>query len=186
MAARSVWVRIAGAAVRTLTASARRAGKVSSAPPPRRVGSGPGDAPSSAGRTAYPGDFHGTVRAQYAPVLDGDPDPGEIVWTWVPYEEDRSRGKDRPVLIVGRDGPWLLGLMLTSKDHSRERVDEARRGRRWIDVGSGVWDARRRPSEIRLDRVLRVDPQAMRREGAVMDRVTFERVAAGLRSRPGW
>src|SRR5690606_35721917 len=29
----------------------------------------------------------GPVRTEYAPVHDGDPDPGEIVWTWVPYEE---------------------------------------------------------------------------------------------------
>ena len=31
----------------------------------------------------------------YAPQLDGDADPGEIVWTWVAYEDDRGRGKDR-------------------------------------------------------------------------------------------
>jgi hypothetical protein len=69
------------------------------------------------------------VRAQYAPRLDGDPDPGEIVWTWVPFEEDFSQGKDRPVLLVGSDGDWLLGVMLTSKDHSRDARDEARWGR---------------------------------------------------------
>lgn len=41
----------------------------------------------------------------YAPSLDGRADPGEIVWTWVTYEEDPSQGKDRPVLVVGR-GTW--------------------------------------------------------------------------------
>ncbi len=29
----------------------------------------------------------GRVRTEYAPAHDGDPDPGEIVWTWVPFEE---------------------------------------------------------------------------------------------------
>jgi hypothetical protein len=116
------------------------------------------------------------VRAEYSPQLDGDPDPGEIVWTWVPYEEDFSQGKDRPVLLVGRDGNWLLATMLTSKDHSRDAADEARWGRHWLDIGSGPWDSRGRDSEVRLDRVIRVDPGAVRREGAVMDRRTFETI----------
>ena len=120
------------------------------------------------------------MRAQYAPRLDGDPDPGEIVWTWVPFEEDFSQGKDRPVLLVGSDGDWLLGVMLTSKDHSRDARDEARWGRYWLDVGSGPWDAQGRDSEVRLDRVLRVDPGAVRREGAVVGRDVFDRVVAGI------
>ncbi len=105
------------------------------------------------------------MRARYAPRPDGDPDPGEIVWTWVPFEEDHSQGKDRPVLLVGSDGAWLLGVMLTSKDHSRDAQDEARWGRYWLDIGSGPWDAKGRDSEVRLDRVVRVDPDAVRREG---------------------
>src|ERR1700752_2148705 len=35
----------------------------------------------------------------YAPEADGEPDPGEVVWAWVAYEDDPSRGKDRPVLL---------------------------------------------------------------------------------------
>lgn len=124
----------------------------------------------------YPGDFTGAVRPVYSPDLDGSPDPGEVVWTWVPYEEDHSRGKDRPVLLVGRDGPWLLALQLTSKDHDRDAAQEARYGRLWFDIGSGPWDGRGRPSEVRLNRVIRVDPGAVRREGAVMDRGTFDAV----------
>ena len=38
----------------------------------------------------------------YAPEPDGQPDPGEVVWGWVPFEDDPSQGKDRPVLLVGR------------------------------------------------------------------------------------
>lgn len=59
----------------------------------------------------------GAVRTAYAPDPDGDPDPGEIVWTWVPYEEDDGRGKDRPVLIVARERQGtLLGVQLTSRE----------------------------------------------------------------------
>jgi len=134
------------------------------------------------GTAAYPGDFTGTPDLAYAPHPDGLPDPGEIVWTWVPYEEDHRRGKDRPVLVVGRDGAWLLGLMLTSKDHDRDARDEARYGRLWVDIGSGLWDPRGRPSEVRVDRVVRVDPTAVRREGAVLDRDRFEQVAAAVRA----
>ncbi len=44
------------------------------------------------------------VRITYAPERDGDPDPGEVVWCWVPYEDDPSQGKDRPVVVVGLAG----------------------------------------------------------------------------------
>ena len=39
---------------------------------------------------------------QYAPNPDGDADPGEVVWTWVSYEDDPSQGKDRPVVVLAR------------------------------------------------------------------------------------
>ncbi|WP_307858190.1 type II toxin-antitoxin system PemK/MazF family toxin [Cellulomonas fulva] len=125
-------------------------------------------------------DHVGPVRTEYSPELDGAADPGEIVWTWVGYEEDPSQGKDRPVLVVGWDGPVVLALMLTSKDHTRDAAREARRGRVWMDIGSGTWDSRRRASEVRLDRVLRLDPDAVRREGAIVDRALFERVVDAL------
>jgi len=61
----------------------------------------------------------GPASISYEPDLgDGDPDPGEIVWTWVPFEEDPDRGKDRPVLVIGRDGPTILALMLTCASSS--------------------------------------------------------------------
>lgn len=100
----------------------------------------------------------------------------------MPFEEDYTQGKDRPVLVVGHDLPWLLALMLTSKDHDRDKEDEARRGRYWVDIGSGAWDSRGRPSEVRVDRILRVDAVAVRREGAVLDQKTFELVAEAVRT----
>jgi PemK-like, MazF-like toxin of type II toxin-antitoxin system len=121
------------------------------------------------------------VRVEYAPNPDGRPDPGEIVWTWVPYEDDPRQGKDRPVLIIGRDGAELVTLMLTSKDHDRDAEQEARLGRHWVDIGTGDWDVQRRASEVRTDGLIRVDPAAVRREGAVLDRQRFDRVIAAAR-----
>lgn len=115
----------------------------------------------------------------YAPQPDGRADPGEVVWTWVAYEDDPRRGKDRPVLVVGRDGATLLGLMLSSQD---ER--DGQRG--WLALGPGAWDREQRPSWVRLDRVLEVPEDGIRREGAVLDRSRFDRVADALRSDQGW
>lgn len=95
----------------------------------------------------------------------------------MPYDEGDGRGKDRPVLIVSRDRSTFHGLMLTSKDHDRDTADEARHGRYWMDIGTGSWDSRGRPSEVRLDRILQLDATAVRREGAALDRSLFVRVA---------
>ena len=121
------------------------------------------------------------MEITYAPKPDGRPDPGEIVWAWVPYEEDSSAGKDRPVLIIARDGEKLIGLMLTSRDHDRDHDQEAREGRSWYDIGSGPWDGRGRPSEVRTNRFIVVDPDTIRREGAVLDRKRFDEVASEVR-----
>ena len=134
------------------------------------------------GRREYPGDFKGAPRITYSPAPGKEADPGEVVWTWVPYEEDHREGKDRPVLIIGRDHEWLLGLLLTSKDHDRDAVQEARSGRRWMDIGTGEWDPQRRPSEVRINRIIRIDPDDVRRIGAVLDRDIFDDVAAAVRA----
>lgn len=131
-------------------------------------------------------DFAGRGTIEYAPRDDGRPDPGEVVWAWVPFEEGDGRGKDRPVLVVGRAGDELLAFMMTSKDHDRDAADETRHGRVWVDVGSGAWDRQGRPSEVRVDRVLRVAPADVRREGAVLPRDRFEQVATEARRVLGW
>lgn len=136
-------------------------------------------------RPAYPGDATGLPDTTYAPQPDGRPDPGEIVWTWVPYEEDHSRGKDRPVLIIGREDAWLVALGLTSKDHDRDEGQEREAGREWVDIGTGSWDQRGRPSEVRVNRLIRVDPGAVRREGAVLPRDRYDEVVAAVRRRHG-
>jgi hypothetical protein len=118
-------------------------------------------------------------RVLYAPDPDGAADPGEIVWAWVPFEEDARRGKDRPLLVVGRAGGELLGLMLSSQ-HKRDGEPG------WVAIGSGAWDREGRESFVRLDRVLEVAEHGIRREGAVLSRDRFERVADELRGRYGW
>ncbi|MGB3482794.1 MAG: type II toxin-antitoxin system PemK/MazF family toxin [Mycobacterium sp.] len=118
-------------------------------------------------------------KVAYSPDLDGRADPGEIVWTWVVFEDDPTRGKDRPVLVVGRDSQTLLGLMLSSQAHHAEDPD-------WIGIGSGPWDHEGRPSWVRLDRVLDVPEEGIRREGAIVERTTFDVVATRLRADYSW
>ncbi|MFG2334817.1 type II toxin-antitoxin system PemK/MazF family toxin [Streptomyces sp. NPDC048604] len=121
----------------------------------------------------------GPVRTSYAPDPDGDPDPGEIVWTWVPFEENDGRGKDRPVLVVARErAGTLLAVQLSSKQHDHDRE--------WVAIGSGCWDSARRESWVDLDRVLRLRPDGMRREACALDRPRFDRVVARLVERYGW
>ena len=135
----------------------------------------------ASGGSDYPGDYRDMINFEYSPSLDGDADPGEIVWTWVPFEEDYSQGKDRPVLLVGRDGEYLLALMMTSKDHNnREHADS-----NYLDIGSGPWDPQGRASEVKLNRVIRVRPDAMRREGAIMPEDTFRLIERAWTRRNG-
>ena len=115
----------------------------------------------------------------YAPQPDGRADPGEVVWAWVAYEDDPRQGKDRPVLVVGRDGATVFGLMLSSQS---ERDGQ----RHWLALGAGAWDRDGRPSWVRLDRVLAMPEDGIRREGAVLDRGRFDRVAGALRGDYGW
>ncbi|MCX4820877.1 type II toxin-antitoxin system PemK/MazF family toxin [Streptomyces sp. NBC_01142] len=143
---------------------------------------GPSDLPGSSGPAATteadPTEV-GSVRTSYAPDRDGDPDPGEIVWTWVPFEENDGRGKDRPVLVVAREkSGTLLAVQLSSKRHDRDRE--------WVAIGVGPWDRAGRESWVDLDRVLRVHEDGMRREACALDRSRFDMVVQRLRERYGW
>jgi hypothetical protein len=107
----------------------------------------------------------GVVTIEYSPREDGDPDPGEVVWAWVPFEDDHTQGKDRPVVIIGRRGTHLVGVPLTTKRNDREAQ---------VNMGTGGWDPKRRTSYARVWRMLDVDPDSARREGAVLDVPRFE------------
>ncbi len=141
------------------------------------------DAGTSPGRTGRDATTQarsvGAVRMTYNPDTDGEPDPGEIVWTWVPYEENDGRGKDRPVLIVAREP---AGSYLAVQLSSRDRGDDPE----WVGIGSGAWDGDNRPSWAHTGRVLRVHAGGMRREAAALGRDQFGRVVEALQNRYGW
>lgn len=120
------------------------------------------------------------AHASYTPVMDGDADPGEVIWTWVPYQEDASVGKDRPAIVIGAQGEGVYILQLTSKDHTRDAVQEAAAGRYWLDIGAGDWDSKGRPSEVRLDRALWVKATDVRREGAILPQKTWQLIVDAL------
>lgn len=121
------------------------------------------------------------VAVTYQPELDGQPDPGEVVWTWVPYEDDPSQGKDRPVLLLGWEGTRLVGVPLSSKDHAGR--DDAHE---WVPVGRGGWDRSGRESFADASRLLRIDEPAVRREGAALDRDRFDAVREAVTRLHGW
>lgn len=158
--------------------------------PTGRASSGDGEHAVLRDRSSSP-----APSISYAPSADGDADPGEIVWAWVHFEEDIAQGKDRPVLVLaledastgGSDGsgPAVVALMLTSRDRGQgTHTDE--HGATWVDIGTGSWDSQRRPSEVRVDRLLRIPASAVRREGARVDRGKFDAVVAEARRVHGW
>lgn len=129
--------------------------------------------PRPAGGGAYT--YVGRVTPDYAPERDRNPDPGEIVWAWVPYEEDDRVGKDRPLVVIGRGqrSGQYVALMLSSQDHAGDRG--------WVSLGSGAWDSDRRESWVRVDRPLGIDDGAVRREGAVLHRDRFTELLSKAR-----
>ncbi|HEX6233850.1 MAG TPA: type II toxin-antitoxin system PemK/MazF family toxin [Jiangellaceae bacterium] len=120
-----------------------------------------------------------SVTTSYNPDTDGDPDPGEIVWTWVPYAEGDGRGKDRPVLVVAREpAGTLLAVQLSSQQHDGDDG--------WVPIGSGGWDADQRASWVDTRRLLRVYAEGMRRETTALPREQFDQVIEHLKDRYGW
>jgi hypothetical protein len=115
----------------------------------------------------------------YAPDRDGAPDAGEIVWTWVPYEENDGRGKDRPVLVIARqNADRVYAVRLTSSSHEGERD--------FIGVGAGDWDAQGRPSWVDVGQLYSLHERGLRREASALDRSAFAKVAKELSHRYGW
>ncbi|TDN92907.1 type II toxin-antitoxin system PemK/MazF family toxin [Microbacterium sp. BK668] len=119
------------------------------------------------------------LRIAYQPDPDGDPDAGEIIWTWVPYAERDGRGKDRPVLVIGRqDASRVYAVRLTSKAHDGDRD--------FLPIGSGPWDSQGRPSWVDIEQLYSVHVDGMRREASALDLDRFTRVAQALHRRYGW
>ncbi|MEV7608952.1 type II toxin-antitoxin system PemK/MazF family toxin [Microbacterium sp. NPDC089320] len=119
------------------------------------------------------------LRIGYAPDRDDAPDAGEIIWTWVPYEENDGRGKDRPVLVIGRESrERVYAVRMTSKAHDGDRD--------YLSIGSGGWDSQGRESWVDIEQLYSVHETGLRREAAVLDRSRYGRVASALMRRYGW
>ena len=131
----------------------------------------PAPAPGPTAAGGYPGDYEGMPTVTYDPHPGTLPDPGEIVWVWVPYEDDPSQGKDRPALVIGEAGNELVLIALTTKHHGKPSE--------LIAIGAGSWDPARRPSYAKIEHLLRAHPSAIRREGATIDRQRFQQVVDG-------
>jgi len=121
----------------------------------------------------------GSLVISYSPERDGAPDAGEVVWTWVPYEENDGRGKDRPVLVIGRQSTErVYAVRMTSKAHDRDRD--------FLSIGTGSWDSQGRESWVDIEQLYSVHERGLRREAAVLDKRRFGRVAQALVQRYGW
>lgn len=139
----------------------------------------PSGVPASAETVEVAPPARDALRIAYAPSIDGDPDAGEIVWTWVPYTENDGRGKDRPVLVIGHaEAGRVYAVRLTSRSHEGERD--------FLSIGSGPWDSQGRPSWVDVEQIYSVHPLGMRREASALDLERFVRVADVLHRRYGW
>jgi hypothetical protein len=104
-----------------------------------------------------------------------------VVWCWVPFADDPTRGKDRPVIVMGHVEyfPDLLVVQLSSQERRRGEAG-------WVGIGTGRWDAKRRDSYADVRRPLAVAAASVRREGGTLPRGRFDDVAAELRQRYGY
>lgn len=166
--------------LRRLLSALQALARPSAATPTRRSPSAPGSGQEAGTTTveiAPPA--RDALRITYAPQPNGEPNAGEIVWTWVPFVERDGRGKDRPVLIIGRrDADRVYAVKLTSVSHAGSHE--------YLSIGSGPWDSRGRESWVDLDQVYIVHRRGMRREAATLDLDRFARVAQALQRRYGW
>lgn len=115
----------------------------------------------------------------YAPDMDGQADPGEVVWIWAPSDGPDKPLRERALLVVGRTRHTILGLLISpNPEHDGEDG--------WMDIGAGEWDASGRQCWLRIDRVVEVSELGIRRQGAIFPRRRFDRVANKLRNRFAW
>lgn len=115
----------------------------------------------------------------YAPDMDGQAEPGEVVWIWAPSDGLDKPPRERAMLVVGRDRHSILGLLISpNPQHDGEEA--------WLDIGAGEWDSSGRQCWVRLDRVLEVSELGIRRQGALFPQRRFERIANRLRSTYHW
>ncbi|QPK78638.1 type II toxin-antitoxin system PemK/MazF family toxin [Corynebacterium lizhenjunii] len=128
-------------------------------------------------RAAVIGVEHTEARPRsifFTPDMDGQADSGEVVWAWV-----GSPPQERAILVVGRTRTTVLGLLISpNPDHADEDC--------WLPIGSGEWDERGRQCWIRMDRVLELSEEQVRRQGTLFPERRFARIANRLRAAYHW
>ena len=113
----------------------------------------------------------------YAPDMDGQADPGEVVWVHSPNKQ--SDGRERAIVILGHHERYIRGLLISTNDeHSTDN--------NWLEIGAGGWDMQGRPAWVRLDKIIEVPDHMIRRKGTVLPRRRFERIASRLRTDYNW
>lgn len=136
----------------------------------------PASVPSWTGPTHGGDARRATIATAIArPLVDhgaprSGPVPGEVVWTFLP--SDGGRLRDRPVLVLGRLGADVL--VVTAADEQ----DEGRAVHR-PEPAVGL------PAELRslrLDRVVALERDGLRRAGTVVDARTLRSIVAAWRA----
>lgn len=113
----------------------------------------------------------------YAPDMDGQADPGEVVWMNVP--DATGTFQERAFVVVGRTKHDILALLISpNAEHAQEKT--------WLEIGAGAWEDSGRASWVRLDKIVSLPEDAIRRQGAVMPRQRYDRIAHRLRNDFGW
>lgn len=121
----------------------------------------------------------GAPRISYEPAQGGDAGAGDVAWMWVPYDERDGRGKDRPVVVIGRAGDSHdYAVRLPSKSHDGDRD--------FLSIGAGSWDSPGRESWVDVDQNYPVLVRGLRSEAAVLYRKRFATFATALSRRYGW
>ncbi|MFF5188992.1 type II toxin-antitoxin system PemK/MazF family toxin [Streptomyces sp. NPDC000345] len=113
-------------------------------------------------RTRPPG------RPARGPGARGRPQPAEIWWANVPFE-DGPAAKDRPCLVLGVRGERVTVAKITS------RYRDERAGVIPLPPGA-VGDARGRPSFLETDELRQVPVRDFRRRVGVVDPVLWDQV----------
>ena len=114
----------------------------------------------------------------YAPDMDGQVDPGEVVWYGVVRARDAAP-EMRACLIIGRNEHTLLGMLISS--NPEHRTDD-----NWIPIGTGLWDPRGTKCWVRVDRVVEIPEARIQRRGVSMPERRYDRIAGALRTEHGW
>ncbi|MDO4929103.1 MAG: type II toxin-antitoxin system PemK/MazF family toxin [Corynebacterium sp.] len=115
----------------------------------------------------------------YGPDMDGEADPGEVVWFWAPCGPEPKSHLERAMIVVGHQHQHILGLLVSPNTENAKDPH-------WIDIGSGPWDEAGRPCWVRLDKVIAVPATSIRRQGTIVPHSRFERIANRLRTDYGW